>query len=254
MKKLFLGVLLLLFVANISEAVQTKVIVRARARDAKFIGTTMGGALVVIRNSQTGEIMAKGFTKGGTGNTASIMVKPLQRGVPYAGKSAAKFEANVDINEPTLVTIQVFAPYAQRQSMEETSTQLWLIPGKNILGDGIIMEVPGFSVDVLAPQAHTMMKLSGGKLTVPIRANVMMMCGCPITQGGLWNAAKYEVKAIVKHNGTTSETVPLRFAGKTSTFEGKLEITKRGIYEVTVYSFDPATGNAGVDRTTFMVR
>jgi hypothetical protein len=254
MKKLLFGVLLLLFMVNVSEAVQTRLIVRARARDAKFIGTTMGGALVIIRNSDTGEIMAKGFTAGGTGDTGRIMVEPLRRGVPFAGKSAAKFEATVDIDEPTLVTVEVSAPYGQRQSLEKTSTQLWLIPGKDILGDGIIMEVPGFSVDLLTPQAHEMMKLSDGKLTVPLRANVMMMCGCPVTSGGLWDAAKYEVKAIVKHDGALSETVPLRFAGKTSTFEGNLEITKAGVYEVTVYSFDPVTGNAGVDKTTFMVR
>lgn len=254
MKKLLLAVLLLLLSVNVSEAVQTSLIVRAKARDAKFIGSTMGGAFVAIRNSATGEIMAKGFTSGGTGDTAKIMVEPMRRGAPFAGRSAAKFEATVDIDEPTLVTIEVSAPLAQRQSLEKTSTHLWLIPGKNVLGDGIILELPGFSVDVLAPQAHEMMRLAAGRLTVPIRANVMMMCGCPVTPGGLWDANGYEVRAIVKYNGTLSETVPLRFAGKTSTFEGNLKVAKAGVYEVAVYSFDPKTGNAGVDRTTFMVR
>ncbi|MEJ2696101.1 MAG: hypothetical protein P8013_05595 [Candidatus Sulfobium sp.] len=254
MKKLFLGLLLLLFIVNISEAMQTRLVVRARARDAKFIGSTMGGARVVVRNSETDEIMAKGFTSGGTGDSKKIMVEPRRRGIPFAGKSAAAFEAVVDIDEPTLVTVEVSAPYAQRQSLEKTSTQLWLIPGKDILGDGIIMEVPGFSVDVLAPQAHEMLKLSGGKLTVPIRANVMMMCGCPVKPGGLWDANRYEVRAVVKHNGVPSGTLPLRFAGKTSTFEGNLDVTKKGVYEMTVYSFDPVTGNAGVDKTTFMIR
>lgn len=141
-----------------------------------------------------------------------------------------------------------------RPSLVKTSTQLWLIPGKNVLGDGLIMEIPGFSVDVLAPQAHEMLKLTGKKMLVPVRANVMMMCGCPVKPGGIWDARKYEVKAIVKRNGVPSETVPLGFARKTSTFQGNLEITKAGVYEVTVYSFDPATGNAGVDKTTFMVR
>lgn len=254
MKKLLLGLLMLFLMVNISEAVQTRLVVRARARDAKFIGSTMGGALVVIRNSETGEIMAKGFTTGGTGDTKKIMAEPLRRGESFAGKSAAGFEATVDIDEPTLVTVEVSAPYAQRQSLVKASTQLWLIPGKDVLGDGLIMEIPGFSVDVLAPQAHEMLKLTGGKLPVPVRANVMMMCGCPVKPGGIWDANRYEVKAIVKRNGVLSETVPLRFAGKTSTFEGNLEVTKTGVYEVTVYSFDPATGNAGVDETTFMVR
>jgi len=57
----------------------------------------------------------------------------------------------------------------------------------------------------------------------------------------------------VKHNGAAVETTSLAYANKPSTFEGNLNITKEGTYEVTVYSFDPATGNSGVDKTTFMV-
>ncbi len=137
--------------------------------------------------------------------------------------------------------------------MTKNTSQLWLIPGKDITGEGISVDVYGFSVDLLTPQAHEMVRLSDGKVKVPIRANVVMMCGCPITPDGIWDANKYEVKAIVKFNGTLSEVIPLSFANKASTFEGTLEVTKEGIYEVTVYSFDPITGNAGVDKTIFMV-
>jgi hypothetical protein len=61
------------------------------------------------------------------------------------------------------------------------------------------------------------------------------------------------VKAIVKHNGEAAGTVPLVYADNPSTFEGSLNITKAGTYEIIVYSFDPATGNSGVDKTTFTV-
>jgi len=130
---------------------------------------------------------------------------------------------------------------------------MWLIPCKDITGEGIIVDVYGFSVAILEPQAHEMLKLINGKTNVAVRANVMMMCGCPIKPGGIWDANKYEVKAIVKINDVTSKVIPLAFANKTSTFEGMIEATKEGIYEVTVYSFDPLTGNSGVDRTTFIV-
>jgi hypothetical protein len=52
---------------------------------------------------------------------------------------------------------------------------VWLIPGKDITGDGIIINIYGFSVDIITPQAHEIMKLSDGRLTVPVRANVVMM-------------------------------------------------------------------------------
>jgi hypothetical protein len=232
---------------------QTTITVRAKSKDAKFIGTSMGGALVVIKDAETGELLARGFTTGGTGNTQKIMVDPIHRGVPISDGTASKFETTLDISEPKLVTIEVYAPYGQRQSMTRNTSQLWLIPGKNIIGEGIIVEVSGFSVNLLTPQSQEMVKMADGKAKVPIRANIVMMCGCPITPNGLWDANKYEVRAIVKFSGVVSEVVPLSFAGKTSTFEGTLEATKEGTYDVTVYAFDPVTGNAGVDKTNFMI-
>jgi hypothetical protein len=253
MKRLFLILMACLLLAGVSEAVQTRVVVRAKAKDAKFIGSTMGGALVVITDSDTGEVLARGFTSGGTGDTRKIMMEPLKRGVSVTDESAAEYEAVLDISEPKLVTIAVSAPYAQRQSLAKNTVQVWLIPGKDITGDGIIVDVYGFSVKALLPQPHEMLKLDGGRITVPVRANVVMMCGCPVTAGGLWDADKYEVKALVKHDGKTVVTIPLAYANRPNTFVGTLEVTEKGVYEVTVYAFDPVTGNSGVDRTTFMV-
>jgi len=253
MKKIAMLVFIILMMGGVSEGMQTKVTIRAKSKDAKFIGSTMGGALVVVRDAETGELLSKGLTSGGTGNTQKIMVEPVRRGTPITDDSTAKFEANVDINEPRLVTIEVSAPYGQRQSIAKNSAQVWLIPGKDIAGDGITIEVYGFSVDLLIPQAHETIRLADGKAKIPVRANVVMMCGCPITPDGLWDANKYEVRAIVKINGAVAGTVPMAYANKVSTFEGVIEATKEGTYEVTVYSFDPATGNAGTDKTSFMV-
>ena len=253
MKILTMLALISILLAGVSEGTQTTVTVRVKSMDAKFIGTTMGGALVVIKDAETGEVLAKGLTIGGTGDTQKIMVEPIRRGVPITDSTAAKYETTIDISEPKLVTIEVYAPYAQRQSMIKNTSQVWLIPGKNILGEGLIIEVAGFSVNVITPQTHEMLKLVGSKIKVPIRANVVMMCGCPITPNGIWDANKYEVKAIVKHNGVVSDEIPLTFANKTNTFEGMLDVTKEGSYEVIVYSFDSIRGNTGVDKTTFIV-
>ena len=67
-------------VAGVSGAAETRVMVRARTKDAKFIGTSMGGALVVIRKADTGEVLASGLTSGGTGDTRRIMNDPHVRG------------------------------------------------------------------------------------------------------------------------------------------------------------------------------
>lgn len=253
--RVIIGVILLagILFANISEAVETKIVVRAKSRDAKFIGSSMGGAKVVIKDGDTGDVIKEGLTVGGTGDTKKMILEPIKRGSPLSDASSAKFEASMDIEEPRLITVEVYAPYSQRQSMVKSSTQVWLIPGKDIIGDGIIVEIPGFAVDLMTPQIPEGIRLTEGKAVIPIKANIVMMCGCPTEPGGLWDANRYEIKAIIKHDGGISSTIPLRYAGKKSTFETELEVTRTGLYEIIVYSYDPATGNTGLDRSVVAV-
>ena len=60
---------------------ETKVMIRAIARDAKVIGTHVGGARITVRDTATGEILAQGIQQGGTGDTDVIMKKPHTRGM-----------------------------------------------------------------------------------------------------------------------------------------------------------------------------
>lgn len=95
--------------------------------------------------------------------------------------------------------------------------------------------------------------LSSFHQTVQLVANVMMMCGCPTTPGGVWDANKYEGKALLKKDGTQIGELALRYAGTTSQFAGTWTVQESGIYEATVYAYDPANGNTGVDSVTFVV-
>jgi hypothetical protein len=175
MKKLVFTAALLMILTGISWAVPTTITVRAKSKDAKFIGSSMGGALVVIRDAETGEVLAQGLTTGGTGDTQRIMVEPLKRGMTVSDASTAKFEATLDISEPKFITIEVSGPMGHKQSIARSTTQVWIVPGRNIEGDGVVVEVPGFSIDLLAPQAQETYKLSGKGITVPVRANIVMM-------------------------------------------------------------------------------
>jgi hypothetical protein len=176
-------------------AIETKVMVRAKARDAKFIGSSLGGAYIIIRNKVNQRILAEGKTSGSPGNTQLIMKNPVARGTSISDDQTAGFLATVDIDEPTFVNIEVIAPNNQKQAQAIVSTELWLIPGKNILGDGIILEIPGFIVDILEPRTHQFISLKAVK-DKPFRfqANIVMMCGCVIDKGGIWNSDEIEVK------------------------------------------------------------
>ncbi len=174
MRKIFLIAIVLATILSfgIAEAVQTRLVIRAKSKDAKFIGSSMGGALVVITDAETGKALAKGLTAGSTGNTRKIMLQPHGRGIRITDDSTAKFEAVVDIEEPRLVTIEVEAPYGMKPKTVKSSTQVWLIPGKDITGEGIIIEVPGFAVDATAPGNATLTKK---RAVIPIQARIVMI-------------------------------------------------------------------------------
>lgn len=115
-----------------------------------------------------------------------------------------------------------------------------------------MLQMPGFVVDVLDPPAAiTFTSVSEG---ITVRANIMMMCGCPITPGGLWNADGLDIKAVVTKNGQNGGSIDLKYADKPSQFRGVVPIDEKGVYELTVYAYDPTNGNTGLDRTTFRVK
>jgi hypothetical protein len=236
-----------------ARAAETKVVVRAKAKDAMFIGTSIGGARVIIRESHSGAILAQGLTHGGTGNRQKVMGEIHKRGAPMSDADTAKFETVLDLQEPVLATVEVFAPSSQGHSAIRSSIQVWLIPGRHLVGDGLIVEIPGFAVTVLGPQRAEKISLSTGKAVVPITANVVMMCGCPVERGGLWDADRYRVEALILQDGVSSGSIPLTYAGKTNTFEARLEVTAPGDYELQVYAYDSVSGNTGLDATVFRV-
>jgi hypothetical protein len=230
----------------------TEITVRVISRGAKFIGSSMGGVRITIRDADTGEILAQGVTRGGTGNTGLIMKQAHKRGGTVSTKGAAKYSATLDLKEPRRLKVTAFGPVAQRQSANRVSAVQWVLPGKHLTGgDGWLLEMPGFVVDVLAPPTHV--RLTGVPRTIQLKANVTMMCGCPITPGGLWDANRYEVKALIKRNGQAVGTVPLAYAGAASQFAGPLTVDKPGTYEAVVYAYDASNGNTGLDRVTFVV-
>ncbi|MFT4668425.1 MAG: hypothetical protein ACI8YQ_001562 [Polaribacter sp.] len=251
--KFTFSILLLVFLNTFSFATETKIIVRAKAKDAKFIGSSLGGAYVIIKNKMTDEILAKGKTEGSTGNTDLIMKSPKERGVSISDENTAKFMASIDIDEPIFISIEVYSPINNKQARVNASTELWLIPGKHILGDGIIIEIPGFIIDILEPRTHHYISLATVQdKPFKLKANVVMMCGCTINKNGIWDSEKIEVKAIVKLNDKLLKEIPLNFVS-TNLFEGDLIIEKEGQYEVIIYAYDKNSGNTGVDKVNYVI-
>jgi hypothetical protein len=231
-----------------ANAVPTEIVVRVMSKDAKFVGTAVGGAQIVLRDAESGEVLAEGLTAGGTGSTPKIMTQPHTGRDALSDADAAKFSATLDLARPRKVTVSATGPMNPKQAaMTVTSTQ-WIVPGKPVNGgDGWVLELRGFAVSLI-DQVPAEVKLAGVARTVPLKAKVTMMCGCPTEPGGLWDANKIQVAAIVERDGKSAPAVPLAYAGQQNTFAGQIELKDAGDYVVDIYAYDPANGNTGVER------
>lgn len=228
-----------------SFATETSVMVRAKSVDAKYIGTSVGGVKVIVEDAETNEILDQGWISGGTGNSDILIKNPISRGQALTDKSTAGFLAKVDIDSPRLLRFKLIGPYGFRQSLQEATVTSWVIPGKDILGEGITLSMPGFIVD-----AWTKVSKDGH---VDIYTDASMLCGCPIHPDGPWDPSNYEATAILMHNETNVGEVTLDFTGSVGIFSGKTTLSQPGQYQAIVYLFDKKTGNVGVDRTMFVI-
>ncbi len=155
-----------------AQAIPTKVMVRAVSRDAKVIQDPVGGARITIREVATGTVLAQGVQQGRSGNTELIMVKPRARGATvYDTPGTAGFLATLQLARPTVVEITAEGPLSNPQATQRASKTLLLVPGQHVLGEGVLLEIHGFIVDLLAPVAGA--EVRAGQ-PLPVRVKVTM--------------------------------------------------------------------------------
>lgn len=235
--RVLLMTFLTLAVATPGLAETTTVTVRIIARDAKFIGTSMGGVRVTLRDATHGKILAQGLTEGGTGDTPRIM-QAQGRNPDRAGEGVAAFKATLDLAAPTLVDLTAEGPIGHPGSALKVTQQRWIMPGQNVTeGDGWVVELPGL---VITPQA----KAADGKLAVS--AKVELMCGCPITPGGLWDAADYETTASLWKGGKQVAESKLAFLTAPGGYGGSIALPDKGPYRLMIFARNIRTGNSGL--------
>ena len=232
----------LLALVAASRAEPTDITVRVLARDAKFIGTSMGGVRVTISDVETGEVLAEGLTEGETGSTEQIMETPRGRGQPLSTKGDAAFRATVDLDRPRRVEVSAEGPLEYPGSANRVSATQWIVPGRNLTGgDGWVLEMPGLVVNL-----HDLPGTITAGEALDVRVTVEMMCGCPLTPDGLWDEGDFTVRAEAVRNRTVAAETVLDYAGEESEFAGRLLLEEPGIWELRVWAWQEATGNTGV--------
>jgi hypothetical protein len=259
MNKFFLNILLLsaLVISNIVECKETKVLVHVLSKDAKIIGSGVGGTLVTIKDIQTGKILSQGKQLGGTGDTNTIVREPNIRGSNrFESNSPANYTAMLDIDKPTIVEITAEGPLGFPQSIQKSSKTTLLLPGKHIDGEGIVLTIHGFIVDIMLPNSIDTVR-QGEPFQVV--SSIRMMCGCPTNPKGLWDCEKWDITAHMIKDDKIIQSAPMKFSGQTSIYETEFkapnlqEGNSRQSIEIQVTCSDSTMANFGMDKTIINV-
>lgn len=232
----------------------TEVVVRVISQDAKWVGDLTGGAEVRLVDVASGALLAEGKVVGSTGDTPAIMAAQGRAPLRSTEGSAA-FRTALSIDRPTLVRVEVRGPLGYPQTMQRASSERWLIPGQSMAGaDGWVIELPGLAITLVdtpaKPQQGTARQGTARQGTPQqLTAHVQLMCGCPITAGGMWDAAEYSVTTEILQPGAAAVRMPMTFAEAPGRYATRWTPAQRGKAEITITAINRRTGNAGVLRT-----
>lgn len=224
--------------AVVAQAAPTHLKVLVRADDAKFIGSGVGGMDVRITRADSDELLAEGEITGATGDTQALMQIGQMRGQSPASPDAANFTTVLDLDRPTRIKVSVSGPRNVAQSQQEISTTLWMVPGQHRVDPGLVMHMPGLIVDLADYELN--------QQGVSVTANVTMICGCPITEDGLWSTTDFDVVAQLFDGDERVSQTLLAYTGNTNEFSGQLLSAEPEGLTLVVYAYQKSTGNAGV--------
>jgi len=204
--------------------VLTKVVVRVLSHGAKAMSPHTGGD-IVIKDAETGAVLAKGSLDGSTGDDTALMrtgyprmsgkaglvrgdAGMLRQGntaVPYESTSdAAGFEATIPLTKPTRIIVEAYGPTNPEHSKASATVSALVFPGEDVTGTGIVMELRGLIVDVPNAMRDSDVKAGevAGGISVPF--GMRMMCGCPIAPAGMglsWQAENYNITVQAYYKG-----------------------------------------------------
>jgi hypothetical protein len=248
--------------------------IRVQALGGKFLGDDIGGALVTIRDQQTGEVIASGRTFGNSGNltssysagaSPSALITPSATGpvvqwlVP--DDQSAHFVTDISVDRPRLLKVSARGPLGGLQSAHRVTATEWIVPGQSL---DLLLVIPGLLVQVKQPATHTAIPQGNTAIDIAFAANVGMMCGCPISAApnSPWVPSDFDVHADitpVNAPGIARQQLPLTYnsGGVPSLFGGTLSFTPSqtpAFMEAIVTARQISTGNIGTGTVTFFVK
>jgi hypothetical protein len=233
----------------------TTVLVRVVAHGAMVLGREVGGARVTITDLETKQVLATGTQQGEAGDQNQIMRTPhLMEEPVYSARPAAAFTTTLALRKPTLVEITAEGPLAHPASMQHASQTVLLIPGHDLMNDGIVLHLYGYIVQIEHPKPGQALM---AKDDVKLRASVRTLSGTLVRPHGDWDSRKIRIYGELLIGDRIVERLQMFYSNETGTFDAPFFVPKPdeapdGIV-LRVVATDLTTGNSGVGRADFTV-
>jgi hypothetical protein len=235
--------------------VPTEIMVRVVAHGAMILGDEVGGAKVSITDVASGRLLASGIQQGEPGDQNLIMRTPRIMQEPrYASRAAASFRATLDLDRPTWVDISVSGPLAYPTAVQRASRTILLIPGQDLVDDGIILDLYGYIVQIVHPKPGDPLI---AKEDMKLRATIRTLSGAPVRPYGDWDSRKTNIFADVMIGDRIVERVQMFYSGERSMFESPFFVplpaeAPDGL-TLRVVAADRSTGNFGMGEAKYPV-
>jgi hypothetical protein len=202
----------------------------------------VGGARITIRDEATAVVLAEGFQEGG-GEAVAATVRQRQAHEEIDGTpGAAPFEATLTLERPTVVEITAEGPLGFPQATRKVSKTLLLVPGENVLGDGILLEIHGFIIELDSPPPEAR-PVAG--LPLGVRATVRSSSGRPTAPDKRRDAGGIRILARLVRGSERLAEAPLTHTDEPGTYAGTLPPVSPGPAELVVLALDPAAASFG---------
>lgn len=240
---------------HLNEPKPTTVLVRVVAHGAMVLGREVGGARVTITDVDTKQILATGIQQGDTGDQNQIMRTPHIMEEPlYSSLSSASFSTTLELLKPTLVEIAAEGPLAYPASMRRTTKTVLLVPGQDLSGDGIVLHLYGYIVQIEQPEPGEPLI---AKDDVKLRASIRTLSGSLVRPYGDWDSRKIRIYGELLIGDRIIERLQMFYSQDTRSFEAPFFVPRQkeapnGI-TLRVTAIDPATGNVGSGEANYTV-
>ena len=203
--------------AHYNDPLPTTVVVRVVAHRSLVLGHEVGGARVTITDVATGQLLASGLQQGEPGDQSQIMRTPHLMEEPiYSGRSAASFTTTIELARPTLVEIAAEGPLAYPSALQRASTTVLLIPGHDLINDGIVLQLYGYLIQVEHPKPGESLI---AKEDVMLQASVRTLSGSLVRPHSDWDSRKIHIYGELLIGDRVVERLQMFYAGEKSRFE-----------------------------------